>query len=255
MSQSQDGPAVEAIGLTRRFGARDAVRDLDLAVPAGCFFGFLGPNGAGKSTTIRMLTGLLPATRGEARILGHVVAPGRVEFKRHVGVVPEDLALFDRLSALEHLVLAGRLHGLSTDEARGRARDLLELLELSDAQHVHAVDASGGTRKKVALGMALIHAPRVLFLDEPFTGLDPVASRSLKRLLERLAARGVTIFMTSHVLEVVERLCQRVAIIVEGSKVLDEDVVEITRSGASLEERFTALAGRPPVEREIPWLA
>jgi len=247
--------AIEARGLTRAFGGREVVRDVDLVVAPGEFLGFLGPNGAGKTTTIRLLTGLLPATRGEARLLGLPVSPDQVEFKRRVGVLPEDLALFERLSVEEHLVLAGRLQGLAPATAAGRAADLLAALDLVPHRHLHAAEASHGTRKKTALGMALIHAPGVLFLDEPFTGLDPLAARTLRRLLERLTARGVTIFLTSHVLPVVEQLCTRVALLVEGRVVADVGLADLRQAGGSLEELFTRHAGPSPAELEMPWLA
>jgi len=247
-------PAIAARGLTRAFGGREVVSGVDLDVAAGTFFGFLGPNGAGKTTTVRLLTGLLPATRGWARVGDLPVAPHLVEFKRHVGVLPEDLALFERLSVEEHLLLAGRLHGLPPAEAAARAADLIAALDLEPHRHVHAADASHGTRKKAALGMALIHAPRVLFLDEPFAGLDPLAAGALRRLLERLTARGVTIFMTSHVLEIVERLCTRVALLVEGRVVADAEVAALRAEGGSLEELFARHAGASRTERELPWL-
>jgi ABC-2 type transport system ATP-binding protein len=247
-------PAVEAVALTRRFGAKEVVCDLSLTVAPGEFLGFLGRNGAGKSTTIRMLTGLLPATSGSARILGLPVGVDRVEFKRLIGVLPEDNALFDRLSLGEHLVLAGRLHGLSATDAARRRDDLLDLLELGNDRHVHAVEASQGMRKKAALGMALIHAPRVLFLDEPFNGLDPLAARTVRLLLERLVAGGLTAFITSHVLEVVERLCTRIAVIHEGRLIADVSRDELRTCGVSLEERFSALVGHEHDLPELPWL-
>ncbi len=256
MTDPEGGPlAVEAIGLTRRFGAKEVVTDLHLRVAAGEFLGFLGRNGAGKSTTIRMLTGLLPATSGSARILGLPVGVDRVEFKRQIGVLPEDNALFDRLSLGEHLVFAGRLHGLSPQDAAQRCDDLLELLELTGDRHVHAVAASQGMRKKTALGMALIHAPRVLFLDEPFNGLDPLAARTVRLLLERLVAGGLTAFITSHVLEIVERLCTRIAVIHEGRIVADVSRDELRATGIPLEQRFSDLVGHERELPELPWLS
>lgn len=246
--------AVEARGLTRRFGDHLAVDGLDLTVPRGTFFGFLGPNGAGKTTTLRMLTGLLPPTAGRAWVAGLPATGEAIEFKRRLGAVPEDLALFDRLSILENVVLAGRLQGLSGGEAASRAEDLLRVLDLADQRHVHAVDGSAGMRKKTALAMALIHSPEVLFLDEPFTGLDPIAARTVRRLLSRLADRGVTVFLTSHVLEVVERLCSRIAIIAEGRKADELDRDALHGQGESLEERFARIVGLRPEEEELPWL-
>ena len=255
LSRASALPAIEAVGLTRRFGEKEVVCDLTLTVAQGEFLGFLGRNGAGKSTTIRMLTGLLPPTAGSARILGLPVGVDHVDFKRHLGVLPEDNALFDRLSLVEHLVLAGRLHGVPVDESERRAIDLLALLELFPDRHVHAVDASQGMRKKTALGMALLPSPRVLFLDEPFNGLDPLTSRTVRLLLERLVAHGVTVFLTSHVLEVVERLCSRVAVIHEGRLVADVTRAELQASGTTLEERFSTLVGQDRELPELPWLS
>jgi ABC-2 type transport system ATP-binding protein len=253
MDENNSFAPVEARGLRRSFGDKVAVDHLDLRVEAGTFFGFLGPNGAGKTTTLRMLTGLLQPTSGEARICGLPVLPGETAFRRKMGVVPEGLALFDRLSLRENIELAGRLQDLPKDETAQRASDLLTFLDLANAAEVHAVDGSHGMRKKTALAMALIHSPRVLFLDEPFAGLDPIASRTVRRLLERLAGKGVTVFLTSHVLEIVERLCTRIAILSEGRVAFDGSREELTKDG-SLEERFAELAGEAGEEPELPWL-
>ena len=247
-------PAIETFGLKRSFGDKAVVRGLDLTVAPGEFLGFLGRNGAGKSTTIRMLTGLLPASGGSARVTGLAVGVEQIEFKRVIGVLPEDNALFDRLSLAEHLELAGRLHGLSAGEAVRRGDDLLGMLELAGDRHVHAVDASQGMRKKCALGMAVIHTPRVLFLDEPFNGLDPIAARTVRHLLEKLVAGGVTVFLTSHVLEVVERLCSRVVVLHDGVLVADVSRAEMRAAGVSLESRFSALVGQESELPELPWL-
>ena len=177
--------AVETHGLTREFGSLRAVDGIDLAVPVGSFFGFLGPNGAGKSTTIKCLTGLLRPSSGSMRILGMDPASDPVAVKRRIGVVPEDLALFDRLTAPETLTFVAEVHGLDVTTARARADDLLDLMDLESAGTTLVADFSHGMRKKLSLAAALLPAPRLLFLDEPFEGIDAVASRQIKDLLHR----------------------------------------------------------------------
>jgi len=210
------GAAVETFGLVRRFGDFTAVDHVNLRVRAGAFFGFLGPNGAGKSTTIKMLTGLLAPTAGRVVVLGRDLAAEPLEVKRRIGVVPEDLNLFERLTGAEMLAFTGRMYGLGRAEIAGRSRELLELMELDAEPRKLVVEYSHGMKKKLSLACALIHRPEILFLDEPFEGVDAIASRTLKDLLLRLTARGLTVFLTSHVLEIVERLCTDIAIISEG---------------------------------------
>src|SRR5947207_7936419 len=207
------GAAIVTEKLTRRFGSLTAVDGIDLTVAAGQFFGFLGPNGAGKSTTIKMLTGLLAPTSGRMQILGLDVATHLVEVKRQIGVVPEGMALFGRLTGAEFLNFAGRMYGLDRDTAAQRTAELLDFMELSAQPKTLVTDYSHGMQKKLAMAAAVIHGPKVLFLDEPFEGVDAVASGTLKAMLQRMIARGVTIFLTSHVLEIVERLCSHVGII------------------------------------------
>jgi ABC-2 type transport system ATP-binding protein len=241
--------AIETRGLTRWFGDRPAVQDLSLAVPEGAFFGFLGPNGAGKSTTMKMLTGLLAPSAGGARILGFDLAREPLEIKRRVGVVPDGLALFERLSGAEQLRLHGQLYGLERGEAGRRADELLAALELTGDAGKLVVDYSHGMKKKLALACALIHAPRVLFLDEPFEGIDAVAVTGIRRMLQDLVARGrMTIFLTSHVLEVVERLVTHVGIIREGRLVAHGTLDEV-RGPGTLEEVFIRTVGE---ERAAP---
>src|SRR5215218_1669162 len=211
--------AIETFELVRRFGDFTAVDGVNLRVRTGSFFGFLGPNGAGKSTTIKMLTGLLAPTSGRVRVLGLDLAAGPNEVKRRIGVVPEDLNLFERLTGAEMLSFTGRMYGLGREDTQLRSRELLELMELDAEPRRLAVEYSHGMKKKLALACALIHRPEMLFLDEPFEGVDAVASRTLKDLLSRLTARGLTVFLTSHVLEIVERLCTHIAIISQGSLV------------------------------------
>jgi ABC-2 type transport system ATP-binding protein len=202
--------------MVRRFGDFTAVDHLNLRVERGRFFGFLGPNGAGKSTTIKMLTGLLAPTAGRASVLGRDIETEALEVKRRIGVVPEDLNLFERLTGREMLTFTGRMYGLSKAEIAERASELLSLMELDSEPRKLTVEYSHGMKKKLSLACALIHRPEILFLDEPFEGVDVIASRTLKDLLSRLTARGLTVFLTSHVLEIVERLCTDIAIISQG---------------------------------------
>src|SRR6059036_770351 len=202
--------AIQTQKLTRRFGKLLAVDAIDLQVNRGSFFGFLGPNGAGKSTTIKMLTGLLAPSSGKLRVLGLDITAQPMEVKKRIGVVPEDLNLFERLTGAEMLAFTGRMYGLAREDIAARSRELLELMELARA-------------------CALIHRPEILFLDEPFEGVDAIASRTLKDLLSRLTSRGLTVFLTSHVLEIVERLCTDIAIISEGRLVAAGPLAELRR--------------------------
>ncbi|MDQ3649667.1 MAG: ABC transporter ATP-binding protein [Acidobacteriota bacterium] len=222
-------PAVETVNLVRRFGDFTAVDHVNLRVERGQFFGFLGPNGAGKSTTIKMLTGLLAPTSGKVRVLDRDLAAEPLEVKRRIGVVPEDLNLFERLTGAEMLAFTGRMYGLARVEIAERAGELLALMELDGEPKKLIVEYSHGMKKKLSLACALIHRPEVLFLDEPFEGVDAIASRTLKDLFSKLAARGVTVFLTSHVLEIVERLCTDIAIISGGRLVAAGPLDELRR--------------------------
>lgn len=249
--------AVETRGLARTFGSKRAVDGIDLQVPAGSFYGFLGPNGAGKSTTIKCLTGLLRPSAGEIRILGIDPVVDPVEIKRRVGVVPEDLALFDRLTAAETLSFVAQVHGMPADTFKERSADLLSLMDLTTAATTLVTDFSHGMRKKLALAAALLPAPRLLFLDEPFEGIDAVASRQIKELLTAFVARGGTVFLTSHILEIVERLSTHLGVIADG-RIVAQGRIEDVRAGAhgqgTLEELFIQLVGgeRPAVD--LHWL-
>lgn len=264
--------AVETFDLIRRFQDFIAVDHLNLNVRRGSFFGFLGPNGAGKSTTIKMLTGLLAPTSGRIRVLGRDLSAEPLEVKRRIGVVPEDLNLFERLTGAEMLAFTGRMYGLQKTDIALRATELLDLMELRDEPRKLIVEYSHGMKKKLSLACALIHRPEILFLDEPFEGIDAIASRTLKDLLSRLTARGLTVFLTSHVLEIVERLCSDIAIISQGKLLaagsLDElrKGIELDGDGEtsdqrtgpiSLEEYFIHIVGgeRSPGEEEVlQWL-
>jgi ABC-2 type transport system ATP-binding protein len=244
---------IEARGLTKKFGSFTAVRDLTLRVPRGVIFGFLGPNGSGKSTTVKLLTGLLTPTEGYALIAGEPVAVENVALKRKIGVLPEDDALFRALTIWEHLEMSGPLYGLKREETESRATQLLRYLDLWKERGTYVEQASFGMRKKCALAMALLHNPRVLFLDEPFEGIDPGSSRNIKDLLLTLTQKGVTTFLTSHILEVVERLVGQYAIIIEGEIVCQQTVEETIGSGRTLEDVYFQFAGRPAME-EMAWL-
>jgi ABC-2 type transport system ATP-binding protein len=239
--------AIDTIALTRQFGEFTAVKDVNLRVAAGQFFGFLGPNGAGKSTTIKMLTGLLAPTSGNIRILGEDLNEHPAEVKRQIGVVPEGMALFGRLTADEYLRFVGRMYGLDRATTLQRTRELLEFMQLADERKKLITDFSHGMQKKLALAAAVIHGPRILFLDEPFEGVDAVAAGTLKAMLQRMIARGATVFLTSHVLEIVERLCTHVAIIHRGELVAQGSLEELragTGSGQTNTGEGTAPSGR-----------
>jgi ABC-2 type transport system ATP-binding protein len=236
--------AIQTHQLTRSFGDFRAVGGIDLRVERGTFYGFLGPNGAGKSTTIKMLTGLLSPSRGSIRVLDKDMldADQALQAKGRIGVVPEDLALFDNLTGREYLTFIGRMYLLPRDTIRGRIDELLPLLDLDGEEKKLTLEYSHGMKKKLALAAALLPNPDLLFLDEPFEGVDAVTSRVIRDLLKGYVARGSTIFLTSHVLEIVERLCSHVGIIVHGNLV-EQAPLETFRQGGSLEDRFLQAAG------------
>jgi ABC-2 type transport system ATP-binding protein len=248
--------AIETHQLTRFFGDFCAVDGIDLRVESGTFYGFLGPNGAGKSTTIKMLTGLLAPSRGKVLVLGkNVLDPAEsLAAKARIGVIPEDLALFDNLTAREYLTFVGRMHLLPRDTIRTRIGELLALLDLEDDPKKFTLEFSHGMKKKLALAAALLPNPDLLFLDEPFEGVDAVTSRVIRDLLSGFVARGSTVFLTSHVLDIVERLCSHVGIIVKGHLV-EQDSLGAIRQGGSLEDRFLERAGADPDAAVKPaWL-
>jgi len=251
--------AVKTEKLVRNFGDFRAVDGINLRVPRGVFFGFLGPNGAGKSTTIKMLTGVLAPSSGSAEILGFT--HDSVEAKKKIGVVPEELALFDRLTGREYLEFVGRMYGMSLLTIRSRSDELLEIMGLADDSKKLIVDYSHGMQKKLALSAALIHDPQLLFLDEPFEGVDALAAKLMKSILGRLIERGVTIFLTSHVLEIVQGLCSEIAIIHQG-KIVSSGSLDKLRKGAdaegslSLEDLFLSVLGEEGrISGELSWLS
>ena len=243
--------AISTEHLTRRFGNLLAVDDVNLRVAAGQFFGFLGPNGAGKSTTIKMLTGLLAPSAGRIEILGLGLVENPVNVKRQIGVVPEGMALFGRLTGSEYLNFVGRMYGLDRGTAAKRASELLDFMQLADQPQTLVTDYSHGMQKKLALAAAVIHNPKILFLDEPFEGVDAVASGTLKAMLQRMIAHGATIFLTSHVLEIVERLCSHVAIIHRG-KLVAQGSLEELRAGVEAQAATALAANGAPDGAALP---
>jgi len=262
--------AISTHGLSRNFGALTAVDNVTFSVAPGQFFGFLGPNGAGKSTTIKMLTGLLEPTSGSIEILGQPFGSSALDLKRQIGVVPEGMALMGRLTAPEYLHFVGRMYGLDRETTLRRTTELLDFMQLSDETRKLVTDFSHGMQKKLALAAAVIHGPKVLFLDEPFEGVDAIAAGMLKAMLIGMINRGATIFLTTHVLEIVERLCSHVAIISKGRLVANGSLEDLRAGVAStlpgaeqeqrltLEEIFLSIVGADGVQepsQELSWLA
>jgi ABC-2 type transport system ATP-binding protein len=251
---------VQTENLRRHFGDKIAVDQLNLSVAEGEFFGFLGPNGAGKSTTINMLVGLLRPTSGAALIRGIDIWAHPLEAKEQIGVLPEGLSLYERLTAREFIRFAGTMYGLPPRLVDERAAELLRLMDLEDDADKLIVDYSTGMRKKTALGAAIIHSPRILFLDEPFEGIDAISGRAIRGVLQQLRARGTTIFFSSHILEVVERLCTRVAVINEGRLVAEGSIAELRQMAqagedATLEDLFIRAVGASVEETGgLSWL-
>src|SRR5579871_4877419 len=248
--------AIETHGLTRYFDDSCAVDGIGLRVERGTFYGFLGPNGAGKSTTIKMLTGLLAPSSGDILVLGKDMLQPKsaLEAKSRLGVIPEDLALFDNLTAREYLTFVGRMYLVPRDTIRSRIDELLALLDLEADEKKLVLEYSHGMKKKLALAAALLPNPDLLFLDEPFEGVDAVTSRVIRDLLKGFVARGSTVFLTSHVLEIVEKLCSHVGIIVKG-RLVEQASLEELRQGVSLEDRFLEKAGADAaVPHKLHWL-
>jgi ABC-2 type transport system ATP-binding protein len=248
--------AIQTSELSRSFDSFRAVDQVDLRVERGTFYGFLGPNGAGKSTTIKMLTGLLAPSSGRIRVLDldpldHAQS---LAMKARIGVVPEDLALFDNLTAREHLTFLGRMHSMDKQVLRKRIDELLPLLDLEKDEQKLTIEYSHGMKKKLALAGALLHDPDLLFLDEPFEGVDAVASRTIRQILASFVERGSTVFLTSHVLEIVERLCTHVGII-KGGRLVEQTALAELGSGGSLEQRFLEVVGADAVAGpQLSWL-
>jgi len=248
-----NGAAIDIRDLRKTYGGQAAVDGLTLTVPRGSFFGFLGPNGAGKTTTIRMLTGLAQPDAGSVELLGMSMPAQEMEIKRKMGLVPDESLLFDHLTGGEFLELVGRLYGLDRKIARERAYELMEMFDLGESRRKLIAEYSKGMRKRVAMAGALIHKPELLLLDEPFEGVDAVGARFMKELLIEQVRRGTTIFLTSHVLEVVERLCDRTDY--SSRKVLTQGAMRDLRTGSeTLEDLFVRLVGGTRASEPLDWL-
>lgn len=247
-------PAIAVHNLRKVYGVKAAVDGLDLQVPRGCFFGFLGPNGAGKTTTIRMLMGLAAPTSGTIQLLGMPMPERAVEIKQRIGLVPDESLLFDHLTGAEFTEFVGRMYGLSRPVSRDRAGELLSFFELDAAPGKLIGEYSKGMRKRLAMAAALIHRPELFLMDEPFEGVDVVGARLMKELLLDQVRHGATIFLTTHVLEVVERLCDRVAIINQGRLVLEGTLAELRTGSETLEDIFVRVVGAERATEALDWL-
>ena len=240
-----DGAALELEGVTKLFGEKRAVDGVTLTLQPGAFLGLLGRNGAGKSTTLKLVTGLLRPTAGRIRVLGLDLERDAIAIKRQIGVMPEELGLLDRLTGPQYLRFTGRMHGMAEAEIGRRQAELFDKLDLRPDPGTLICDYSSGMKKKLSLSAALLHGPRLVFLDEPFEGIDPVTSRTIKAILQNLRERGVTLVLTSHILEIVEKTCPQLAIIDQG-KLLGFGTLEELRAlhgGESLESLFVGLLG------------
>ena len=247
------GPAIKVVGLRKSFGEKVAVAGIDLEIAAGSFAGLVGPNGAGKTTSLSMMTGLLRPDSGQILINGLDVWADPPAAKAIIGVVPAEARLFDRLSGEELLEYAGRLRGLPVGEARSRAAQLLDVLDLTADSKRLVADYSTGMRKKAALGCALIHNPSVLFLDEPLEGVDPVSADAIRRMLTSYVSSGSTVLFSSHVMELVEQVCDHVSIISQG-RIVATGTTEQVRGGKSLQRAFIDLVGSKASEEGLSWL-
>jgi ABC-2 type transport system ATP-binding protein len=250
-----DGPPALALhGLVKRFDTKLAVSGVDLEVPAGSFYGLLGPNGAGKTTTLSMAVGLLRPDAGHAVVLGHDVWADPQAAKRTLGVLPDGVRLFDRLTGAELLAYHGLLRGMDAAVVDQRARELLDVLALGTENRTLVVDYSAGMRKKIGLACALLHGPRLLVLDEPFEAVDPVSAALIRDILQRYVAGGGTVIFSSHVMEVVERICSHVAILAEGG-IRVRGTLDEVRGDRSLEDVFVqVVGGRTATGDELAWL-
>jgi len=251
---SEVSAAIQVQNLRKVYGNKAAVDGLTFTVPRGCFFGFLGPNGAGKTTTIKMLMGLAVPTSGLIELLGLPMPARALDIKQLIGLVPDESLLFDHLTGGEFIEFVGRIYGLDRGVARERALELMELFELSGSQRKLIAEYSKGMRKRVAMAAALIHRPQLYLMDEPFEGVDAVGARLMKDILLEQVRHGATIFLTSHVLEVVERLCDRVAIINEGKLVQEGSMAELRGAFATLEDAFVRAVGVGRATETLDWL-
>jgi ABC-2 type transport system ATP-binding protein len=247
-------PAIAVRDLRKVYDGKAAVDGLNLTVPRGSFFGFLGPNGAGKSTTIRMLTGLIPPTSGSIELFDLPLDGNEMAIKQRIGLVPDESLLFDRLTGTEFLEFVGRMYHLARPLAQHRALELLELFELSNERRKLIAEYSKGMRKRIAMAASLIHRPDLFLMDEPFEGVDAVGARLMKDILLDQVRHGATIFITSHVLEVVERLCDYAAIINEGKIVAEGTMADLRAGSETLEDVFVRTVGGSREYDKLEWL-
>lgn len=252
-AQAAGRPALALRGLAKRFGDKVAVNGIDLDVPAGSFYGLVGPNGAGKTTTLSMATGLLRPDYGGAWVHGVDVWQNPLEAKRLMGILPDGVRLFDRLTGEQLVTYAGLLRGMDRDKVATRVADLLRALDLADDAGTLVVDYSAGMTKKIALASALVHAPRLLVLDEPFESVDPVSAANIRDILATYVRSGGTVIVSSHVMDLVQRMCDHVAVIAAGT-VLAAGTVDAVRGDASLEDRFVELVGGRNTAEGLSWL-
>jgi ABC-2 type transport system ATP-binding protein len=258
MSIPEEVPAIEITGLRKLYNGFAAVDGLTITVPQRCFFGFLGPNGAGKTTTIKMLMGLAQPDAGSIQVLGLPLPEKSLEIRREIGLVPDDSLLFDYLTGAEYLEFVGRLYGLPNPQAKERGGELLQLFQLAENARKLIGEYSKGMRKRIAMAAALIHRPKLFLMDEPFEGVDAVGARLMKDILLEQVQHGATVFLTSHVLEVVERLCDQVAIINRGKIVTQGTMADLrsqSANGAStLEDIFVNIVGAERYSEKLDWL-
>ncbi len=252
------GPAIEVRDLVKTYNGFRAVDGLSVTVPQACFFGFLGPNGAGKTTTIKMLMGLAQPDSGSMQVLGLPLPQRSLDIRKEIGLVPDDTLLFDYLTGAEYLEFVARLYGLSRPLARERGAELLDLFQLNENRRKLIGEYSKGMRKRVAMAAALIHRPHLFLMDEPFEGVDAVGARLMKDILLEQVHHGATVFLTSHVLEVVERLCDQVAIINRGKVMVQGTMAELREQGtggaSTLEDIFVNLIGAERYTEKLDWL-
>lgn len=252
-SPCQETPAILVSGLRRRFGAVDALCGIDLIVPRASFFALVGPNGAGKSTTVRILSGLISRSSGQVRVLDRDPEKDSTGLKQLIGVVPDFPAVYGELSPRQNLMRICQLRGMNVEETKRRAEEITAALSLEAHVDRPCKTLSHGTRKKTVLAAAMIHAPSLLFLDEPFEGIDPVSAHTIRRMLEQLRTRGVTIFLSSHVMPLVESVATHVAILAEGSIRVSGTLEEAIGSHATLEEALLATLGGNERLPDLEW--
>ncbi len=256
--------AICARNLTKRFGALTAVDELSLKVESGALFGFVGPNGAGKTTTINMLTGLLKPTSGTVEILGRELEKDPVEIRRDTGVMPEGLALYDQLTGEEYLYFVGIMYGLEKEEIHFRSEELFQFMDLQDFRKTYIYEYSMGMKKKISLASIFLHDPKVLFLDEPFEGIDPVSSKLVRSALEQMRDKGATLFLTSHILSAIEKMCTEICLINKGEIIFTSPTEEIRdrikdeisqKRYDDLEDVFLSLVASDEKAKGLSWLS